>query len=285
MRDIAVLIFVAGCIVVSLRCAWHGVLTLAIFSYMNPHSYAWDFVREFPAFQILFFVVAFATLLSKDRKTLPKDWHLPLFVLLWFYFFFTSTQAYQFELAWEKFWLVTKIYLPYIFTLLLINTREKTYYLIITVAASIGLVASKGGIFAITHGFSSRVYGPNGTQFFDNNQFALAVLINVPLLILWYRETKNKWIKIALMAAIPLSFASSLSSWSRGGLLTMVVLIIVLLWHSKRKYLAVPILVIGIFAAFYSLPDKWFGRMQTIETYEEDASAMGRIEGNYSDPP
>ena len=278
MRDIAVLIFVAGCIVVALRCAWHGVLTLAIFSYMNPHSYSWGFVRGFPAFQTLFFVVAFATLLTKDRQSLPKDWRLPMFILLWLYFFFTTTQAYHPELAWDKLWLVTKIYLPYAFTLLLINTREKTYYLIITVAASIGLIASKGGVFAITHGFSARVYGPNGTQFFDNNQFALAVLINVPLLVLWYRETKNKWVKMALMAAIPLSFASSLSSFSRGGFLTMVVVTIVLLWHSKRKYLAIPILIVGIFAAFHSLPDKWFGRMQTIETYEEDSSAMQRIE-------
>jgi len=279
VRDIVVLIFIGGCLVASLRCAWHGVLVLAIFSYMNPHAFAWGgFVQTFPAFQTLFFAVVFAALISKEKQALPKDWRLPVFLLLWLYFFFTTTQAYHPSLAWDKLWLVTKIYLPYVFTLLLINTREKTYYLIITVAASIGLIAAKGGIFAITHGFSARVYGPNGTQFYDNNQFALAVLINVPLLILWYRETKNKWIRWALMAAIPLSFASSLSSWSRGGLLTMIVVTLVILWHSKRKYLIAPLMVIGIVAASYALPDEWFGRMQTIETYEEDESALGRIE-------
>ena len=43
---------------------------------------------------------------------------------------------------------------------MLINTREKLYYLIITIAGSFGLIAVKGGIWAIMTGFSNRVYGP-----------------------------------------------------------------------------------------------------------------------------
>ncbi|WP_245395180.1 DUF5935 domain-containing protein [methane-oxidizing endosymbiont of Gigantopelta aegis] len=145
-----------------------------------------------------------------------------MFICLYLYFIFTTTQATVPYLAWPKLWLVTKIYLPYLFTLVLINTKEKLYYLIITIAASIGIIASKGGVFAALHGFSYRVYGPAGTQFEDNNQFALAVLINIPLLILWYKETKNKNLKIGLLFAIPLSFISSLSSWSRGRYLRWV---------------------------------------------------------------
>jgi probable O-glycosylation ligase (exosortase A-associated) len=73
-------------------------------------------------------------------------------------------------------------------------------------------------------------------------------------------------------------FASAISSQSRGALVTMGALIPLLLWHSKRKYLAVPVIVLGIFVALAVLPEQWFGRMHTIGTYQEDQSAMGRIE-------
>lgn len=278
LRDLAVLLFTLFVIALAMRKAWYGVLALAVFSYLNPHAYAWGFVRTLPLFEILFLVVALMALFTRDRQPLPKDWRIPAFFLLWVYFIFTTTQAYYPDLAWEKLLFVSKIFLPFIFTLILINTREKLYYLIITIAASISVVAVKGGIFAFLSGFSYRVYGPPNTQFEENNAFAIAVLIAIPLLVLWYRETTNKIIKIGIMVAIPLSYASALSSWSRGALLTMGVVTILLLWHSKRKYLVLPVILIGGFLAIQNLPDEWFGRMGTIETYQEDSSAMSRIE-------
>ncbi|NOR70190.1 MAG: putative O-glycosylation ligase, exosortase A system-associated [Methylomarinum sp.] len=276
MRDLVVLAFLIGCFIAAFRVPWHGVLALAVFSYLNPHSYSWGFARTLPAYQILFLIVATRTLFTKDKQALPKDWRIPLFICLYIYFIFTTTQATVPYYAWPKLWLTAKIYLPYLFTLILINTKEKLYYLVITVAASIGIIASKGGVFAALHGFSYRVYGPSGTQFYDNNQFALATLINIPLLIIWYRETKNKKIKMGLTAAIPLSFISSLSSWSRGALLAMGVLLFILLWNSKQKLMTFPLMLIGGYFAVDLLPDEWFGRMSGIESHT-DESAMSRI--------
>ncbi|OUS15932.1 putative O-glycosylation ligase, exosortase A system-associated [Gammaproteobacteria bacterium 50_400_T64] len=278
MRDIAVLIFLAACIIASLRCAWHGVLALAIFSYLNPHAFAWGFVRSLPAFQILFLVVVLTTIMSKERQPIPKDWRVPVFITLWFYFLLTTTQAYFPADAWAKLWFVTKIFIPLFFTLILINTREKLYYLIVTIACSIGFVATKGGLFALKSGFAHRVYGPPGTQFYENNAFAIAVLIAIPMMLLWYRETPRQWIRYGIIAAIPLMLASAISSWSRGAFLTMGVLTIVLLWHSKRKILILPILIGAIAMAPRFLPEEWFGRMDTLNTYQEDQSAMSRIQ-------
>ena len=166
LRDLAILLFVLFCIALAMRKAWYGVLVLAIFSYLNPHAYAWGFARTLPLYQVLFIVVALMTFTTDDRQPLPKDWRVPAFFLLWLYFIFTSTQAYYPELAWEKFIFVSKIYLPFIFTLILINTREKLYYLIITIAASISIVAVKGGIFAITSGFCPSRIRPTSYTIF-----------------------------------------------------------------------------------------------------------------------
>ena len=278
MRDFVVLIFLIACIIAAWKKPWWGVLSLAIFSYLNPHAYAWGFVRTLPVYYALFLVVALRAFTSKDKQSLPKDWRIYIFVMLWIGFAITSTQAYYPDIAWQKFWLVTKIYLPFYFTLVLINTKHKLYCLIITIAASIGVVAVKGGIFAILTGFSARVYGPPNTQFEENNAFAVAMLISIPLLLLWQKETLNTWIKKGISISIPIIYAASLCSWSRGALLTMGVLTLMLIFNSKRKYLVIPLVLIGaIFAKDY-LPQEWFGRMNTIETYQQDSSAMSRIE-------
>ena len=277
MRDYVVLIFLTGCIVAAIKKPWLGVLSLAVFSYLNPHAYAWGFVRTLPAYYVLFLVVLFRSFTAKDRQPLPKDWRIPVFVMLWVYFAITSTFAYLPDVAWPRFWFVTKIYLPFYFTLVMINTRYKLYCLIVTIAASIGIPAFKGGIFAILHGFSARVYGPPATQFAENNAFAVAMLISIPLLLIWQKETLNPWFKKGILFAIPIIYAASLSSWSRGALITMVVLTLMLIWKSKHKFLVIPLVFIGAFFVKDYLPQEWFGRMNTLETYQEDGSAMGRI--------
>ena len=278
MRDYVVLIFLAGCIYAALKKPWLGVLSLAIFSYLNPHAYAWGFVRSLPVYYVLFLVVAFRTFTAKEKDSIPKDWRITVFILLWIYFAITSTQAYFPDIAWQRFWFVTKIYLPFFFTLVLINTRFKLYCLVVTIAASIGIVAVKGGLFAILHGFSARVYGPPATQFEENNAFAVAMLICIPLLLIWQRETRNSLFKKGILLAIPIIYAASLCSWSRGALITMTVLTLMLILNSKHKLLAIPLVLVGAFFVKDYLPQEWFGRMHTLETYQEDSSAMSRIQ-------
>ena len=278
MRDYVVLIFLAGCIYAALKKPWLGVLSLAVFSYLNPHAYAWGFVRSLPVYYVLFLVVAFRTFTAKDKDSIPKDWRITVFILLWIYFAITSTQAYFPDIAWQRFWFVTKIYLPFFFTLVLINTRFKLYCLVVTIAASIGIVAVKGGLFAILHGFSARVYGPPATQFEENNAFAVAMLICIPLLLIWQRETRNSLFKKGILLAIPIIYAASLCSWSRGALITMTVLTLMLILNSKHKFLAIPLVLVGAFFVKDYLPQEWFGRMHTLETYQEDSSAMSRIQ-------
>ena len=278
MRDYVVLIFLAGCIYAALKKPWLGVLSLAVFSYLNPHAYAWGFVRSLPVYYVLFLVVAFRTFTAKDKDSIPKDWRITVFILLWIYFAITSTQAYFPDIAWQRFWFVTKIYLPFFFTLVLINTRFKLYCLVVTIAASIAIVAVKGGLFAILHGFSARVYGPPATQFEENNAFAVAMLICIPLLLIWQRETCNSLFKKGILLAIPIIYAASLCSWSRGALITMTVLTLMLILNSKHKFLAIPLVLVGAFFVKDYLPQEWFGRMHTLETYQQDSSAMSRIQ-------
>jgi len=278
MRDVLVALFIAGGACAALRRPWLGVLALAMMSYMNPHAYAWGWMRTFPAYYVLFLAVALAFVTAKDKQPLPRDWRVAIFFALWTYFFITTFFAMVPEAAWSKLWFVCKIFVPFIFTLKLITTRERLYWLICTIGGSIGLLAAKGGLFAIASGFSYRVYGPPATQFAGNNEFAVATIISIPLLVLVAREASYVWLRRACYATIPLATLAAISSWSRGALLTLGIVTLLLVWHSRRKWLVAPLLVTAVAFGIGQLPEGWFDRMYTIKTYEEDLSALGRLE-------
>ncbi|MGY6274700.1 putative O-glycosylation ligase, exosortase A system-associated [Methylomonas sp. MgM2] len=278
MRDAFVLIFFIYLIIISLKSPWKCVLSLAIFSYMNPHSYAWGFVRSLPLYFILF-IVSFALYLKeKDKQSIFFDWRVNCFIALWCYFVFTTLFATNPKFAYDKLIEVSKIYLPFLLTLSLINTKFKLYCLIVTIACSIGFIAFKGGLFAIAHGFAHRVWGPPGTQYEGNNEFALATVIVIPLLVLFYTETSNKLLKRFLIFAIPICILSAISSWSRGALLALIATGSYQIYQSKQKLLLIPIVILGIYLLAPYLPEEWFARMDTINTYEQDESAMNRIQ-------
>jgi probable O-glycosylation ligase (exosortase A-associated) len=278
MRDLALLTLLLVACGYTLARPWIGVLMLAVISFMSPQMYTYGFMRTSPIYFVAFCVAAMAFLFARERRALPADWRVPAFYLLWAWYLVTTLHAVVPDYAWIKLVEVSKIYLPLLFTLVLITNRERLLALLVTIGVSIGLIATKGGLFAVAKGFSHRVWGPDGTMYGGNNEFAIATLMAIPLLLLWQRETTSRWVRIALMGAVPLCFASALCSWSRGALLTMGALVTILLLHSQRKWLAAPLVGLGAVLAMGALPEEWFGRMQTLETYDEDASAMGRID-------
>lgn len=278
MRDLALFGLLLVALGYTLARPWLGVLMLAVISFMSPQVFTYGFMRTAPIYFVAFGVAAVAFLFARERRPLPADWRVPVFYLLWFWYLVTTLHSEVPQYAWIKLIEVSKIYLPLIFTLVLITNRERLLALLITIACSIGLVAFKGGLFAVAKGFSHRVWGPDGTMYGGNNEFAIATLMVIPLLLLWQRETTSPRVRLALMGVIPLCFASALCSWSRGALLAMTALVTLLILHSQRKWLAAPLIAVGAVLAVGVLPEEWFGRMQTLETYDEDASAMGRID-------
>jgi putative inorganic carbon (HCO3(-)) transporter len=267
-------------ILLAFKKPWYGVIGLTVFDYLNPHRYCWGFMYSLPAYQMLLAVV-FARYVFSDRREkqpIPSDWRIPTFYFLWVWFGFTTIFAMMPGPALDKLIEVSKVYVPLILTLTLITDRQKLFALLCAMAGGIGLIAFKSGIWAIGSGFSNRVWGPPGTQYGGNNEFAIINLMMIPLLMMIARQLKSPRWQLAIRAAIPICFAAAICSWSRGALLGSGVLVLGILWHSKRKWLVAPLMVIGLAVLVTQLPDEWFGRMNTIETYEEDRSAMSRIE-------
>ena len=279
MRDLAIIGILAALLLAAFYRPWLGVLALAVFAYQQPLLYTDGFMHHFPAYTVLACGLAIAALTRRDWQWPPYyDWRLAVLLLLWAYFLFTTWYAAIYPpLAWQRFWEVSSVMVSLALTLLLINSREKLFYLLVTIAICIALMAVKGGLWAIMTGFKDRVYGPPASGYFDNNFFAVMMVMNIPLLMLWLRETRNETLRYGLMIAVALSVAAVLCTWSRGGLLALGATILLLLWHSQRKFLALLFLLAAVGLTFVYLPQDWFARMESITTYEQDESAMGRL--------
>jgi probable O-glycosylation ligase (exosortase A-associated) len=180
--------------------------------------------------------------------------------------------------AWPRVMEVSAVLASTLLILVLIDTREKLFWLIAATAASFALVAFKGGYWAVIHGFADRVYGPPGSQYHDNNYFALAAVMTIPLLVLWFRQTADLWLRGALALAIALSLFAALSSWSRGALLALGVMSLLLLVEGRKGLMVLlPVILVAALALVF-LPEHWFSRMETIAHYQADGSALGRFE-------
>jgi probable O-glycosylation ligase (exosortase A-associated) len=258
MRDILLFSVIFGSLPVCFMRPWIGVLVFSWISYMNPHRLTWSAAYDYP-----FITTLIGLFFTKDRMRLPLKRETILIILLGCYFTLTNFYAFNPRAAWFQWEKVIKILAMTLVTISLINNEEKLKYLVMVIAFSIGFYGVKGGVFSILTGGQYHVFGPAQSFFEDNNDLALALCMVLPIFYYLAREEKHKWMRLILWIALGFSFIAIIFTFSRGGFLTLAGMLFIFLLKSKKKVLAAVLILIE--------------RMETIQTYEEDNSAMGRI--------
>ena len=119
--------------------------------------------------------------------------------------------------------------------------------------------------------------GPPGTFIEDNNELALALIMTIPLMRYLQLQIRNRWLRLAFHPAMIACILSALGSHSRGALLAMSGMAFMLWLRGSKKLMTAPVFVLAGAAMIAFMPEHWGDRMETIATYEQDASAMGRI--------
>lgn len=277
MRDIAVTLIVAfGCIYTFKR-AYVGILLWSWLGYMNPHRLAFGFAYTMPFAQITGIVLFVSFLFERDKNKFPLNRITVVWIIFLLFMGLTTFFAYFPDQALDQYKKILKIQVVVILTMFLINDFNKLKHLIWVIVLSIGYFSVKGGLFTILHGGSFKVWGPPGTFIEDNNGLAIAVLMVIPFMIFLQKFETRKLVKYGLLFAILTSFFTVLGSQSRGALLAIgaVTLFYWIRLDNKIRN-AFLIMLIAIPLALF-MPESWYNRMDTIQTYEEDASAMGRI--------
>lgn len=280
VRDIAVLFFTAFSSVLGIVRPWMGVLALAAFAYLNPHRYAWGFSSSLPVYQIVFIATLFGLLFNaKEKHPFPWSRETKLFVALLVWYTVTTIWNPDYPSPARDQWVkVMKVYLGIFPTFWLITSRKRLKWLVVAIALSFGLIGLKGGIFALATGFRHRVWGPSNTFYGGNNEIGLALNMSLPLLFLCSKEFEKRWVKWFFLLTFAMSIFSIVSTWSRGALLTLCTVLGTMIFVGKKKWLAISIVMVVVVVFLPMLPDKWFARMNTIGSYQEDESALGRLD-------
>ena len=277
MRDLLVVLpVIVGCLL-AFRQPWIGVLVWTWLSIMNPHRLTYGFAYSAPLAAMAAGTTLAGLVFSSDRaspfKGPPVVWLALLMLWLTISYVFALDREGDYE-TWSK---VMKIDFFILVALAVMHSKQHIMGLAWTVAMSLALLGTKGGIYTIMTGGGGRVQGPAGSFLADNNQFALALIVTVPLLRFLQLQTGSRWGKRILGMMMLLTALAALGSQSRGALLALAAMALALWWRGNSRVLGGVVLAVAAVSLVAFMPDSWTERMNTIQTYEEDASAQGRI--------
>lgn len=277
MRDIVLTLIFFGLLPYVFSRPYVGIYLWTWFAFMNPHRLTWGFAFDFPFAQIIAVVTLVAFLRSKDPKRMPwsRETILLLIFILWM--LFTTFFAFYPDLAWQQWNKVWKIMLMIYVTIMLIDSKQKLDWLVWVIVLSLGLYGVKGGVFTILHGGAYRVQGPLGSFIGGNNEMGLALIMVIPLMRYVQLQAKNIWIKQGVTIAMLLTGLAAIGTQSRGALVGMAAMGFILWLKSRSKFFILAAILVVVGAVATVMPQQWYDRMATIETYEQDSSAMSRI--------
>lgn len=277
MRDLLITVVVFASIPLIFRKPIVGALMWTWLSLMNPHRLAWNYAVNFPYAQVVAIAFLLSLLTSKEPKKLPWS---PLLVV-WAIFVVWTTVTTVFALhpeaaltGWLK---MIKIQLMS-FCILLVMTNENRLRVFTWVTVlSVGFFGFKGGLFAFRTGGEHIVWGPRGSEISGNNELALALVVLIPFMWFLQLHTQVKWQRWGLVMAMALCTLTIVTTYSRGAFIAVSFMALFLVLKSRHRLVLLgAVIVVGAISLTF-VPDKWFDRMATIQHYEQDSSAMGRI--------
>jgi putative inorganic carbon (hco3(-)) transporter len=277
MRDLLLVMIMAGALPFAFRHAWVGVLLWTWISIMNPHRLTYGFAYGLPWAQIVAAVTFVALFTDKERLKFP--WTAPVIALILFLVWtcITTIFAVYFAPSLEQLEKVLKIQLFTLIAFAAIRERKHIEYFIWINVISIAFYGVKGGIFVIRSGGGERVWGPAGSFIEGNNEVGLAIIMVIPLMYYLMSVSRQKWVRWALIGSMALCAAAAIGTYSRGALLAIAAMGALMWWRSNGRIVS-GILIVAAGAVIVNfMPQQWEDRMGTIKTYEQDQSAQGRL--------
>lgn len=278
MRNILIASALFGVLPFILWRARIGAYAWAWIAMMVPHRLGYGIVQTLPFAQMVAILTLISTLISKEKRPFPINsitvTHIAFLLWMSFTCLFAMGRS---ELVLDQWVFVLKIHFMLFVTLILLRGRKQIEILIWVTTMSIAYYGIKGGAFTLATGGSSRVWGPPGGVISGNNELGIALVLVLPFMYYLYQTTVHKMGKRALLAAIGLMSIGILGTQSRGALLSVVAMGLVLGLKGRNRVKTLLAIVLLSVAALMVMPDSWTHRMNTIQSYQQDSSAMSRI--------
>jgi len=277
LRDLLLTVLLVGGLPFALRRPFIGALIFAFISMANPHRFTWGFAYSMP-WAFAYAGATMAGLFASPERligdSIKRYWPMLLYVA-----WMGVTTAFALEPAEARFRFVqvAKIHVMCLVTLMLLTDWKRIRLLVWVTVGSIGFFGLKGGIFTLATGGAYLVWGPPDSAISDNNHLAVGLVMMLPMLYWLYRDTTKRWLRGLVGLTALMSAVSIFGSHSRSAFLGIIAMSAFLVLKSDKKLPVMVSVVLLASVAVFFMPEHYWERMATIEHYEQDASAMGRI--------
>ena len=151
---------------------------------------------------------------------------------------------------------------------------RRTYFLMVF---SMGFAAAKIGVHALFYGIETVARGFGG-YYADSNGLALALAMLIPLAIYGSELSSRRMVKIGCLAIAGIGLLTVALTGSRGNLLAVAFVGLLMIWRSKHKVIAFIVLSMLAFPVLLLVGSKIMTRMESVVHYEQDLSANSRLD-------
>jgi probable O-glycosylation ligase (exosortase A-associated) len=278
MRDLVVLAALVVFVVFALRSVLAAYLLWGWANMVAIGNYLFGPMASVPYVQIFAAITIAGLLLHRDPLAAPfrSSRTIALLGLLVVHGTFVALLAYPgLSRNWELWGNLVKILVFCSVMPMVLTSRTRIHAFVIVVVIAVGFHGLLDGLKFLASGGGHNARGI--PKFGDNNQFALVLLLIVPLAYYLYRYSLRRWVALGFLGVAILTCLAIVATHSRGALIGMFVmggLFVLLDRHKVRGALllvAVAILVSSL------APAEWFERMDSINQAAEDASFLGRV--------
>ncbi len=283
MRDLFVVVVITSLMPACFRRPFVGLLVFTWLAYMRVQDLSWGAVRGFrwSYYIIMITAAGFITNPKRMRWFLPdaRCWAMIMLVFL----LYLGVQFSQTGTFWQNKSQIGrmaefgKIVAIALFTTSVVVNREHLRVLVWVIALSFAFYGVKSGIWGIlTLGRSDIRTGPGGLLA-DNNDFALALVMAVPLQFQLGMSEKRDILRKVFLYSVPLTMVTVGLTHSRGGFLSLCGACGVLIWRSKNRVAGIVCAILVAILLLLFGPSSFRDRISTLKDVEEDSSANARF--------
>lgn len=279
MRDILVSLILIALMPASFRKPFVGLLVFSLLAYMRVQDLTWGFARGIRwSFYIAVITFSGFFVSSQERRFSAQDlriWVMVLMVVMVAISIVKNRGLDSRDLA--GFVEYSKIIVIAMFTTGLVNNRERLRMLLWVITLSFAFFGFKSGLAGIlTLGRMEILQGPGGMML-DNNDFALALAMGVPMMVMVGLSEKRELLRKALLICVPLTAITIGMTHSRGGFLALSMGLLVMIIRSRRRVAGLTMMGVVMVGGAVLGPSGIVSRVQSIGEYEEDPSAQARF--------
>ena len=281
MRDLIVSFIIIGAMPLCFRRPFIGLLMFTLLAYMRLQDLTWGFARGIRWSYFISMIMFAGFLMSRGDKRMfvpdMRSWIMLALVGLVGLSLLFQPGDINWQWDFQRYIEYAKIITIALFTTAVVKHRDHLRMLMLVIALSFGFYGVKGGLQGILSGGSSRIIEGPGGMISDNNDFAMALCMGLPLLFVLGMSEKRDNVRKVLLAMVPLTAITIVMTYSRGAFLSLVCLSSVLIWRSRNRVAGFTIMGLVGMAGALAVPKDYVERLGTIVEHEDDASARGRL--------